>query len=209
VPRLRQGGGGDSTQLHLLRQDIWRTDGSEDAVGIAAALRVVRDGVSVDSVIPGGPAFLSGGIQPDHLITAIDGAKVTGHFHANEITDMIRGQEGSRLTIECLSAEFTGPPLDRSKLEFVDLVSSMRVSNANNIHVPHRLNILVRSTGSHAGGRRAIVEGVQGVSSKGGGQRMHWYEQHARCLAIGIPLSAGWEAHTHIRLFNTAGMLFR
>ena len=133
--RLRQGGGGDSTQLHLLRQDIWRTDGSGDAVvGIAAALRVVRDGVSVDSVIPGGPAFLSGGIQPDHLITAIDGAKVTGHFHAHEITDMIRGQEGSRLTLECLSSAFTGPPLDRSKLEFVDLVSFMRVSNADSTY---------------------------------------------------------------------------
>lgn len=120
--RVRQGGGGDSTNLQLLRKDVRRTDSSGEAIGIAAALRVMRDGVSVDTVIAGGPAYICGTIQPGHLITAIDGTKVTGHFHSNEITDMIRGQEGSRLTIECVPSSCAPPP-DRSKLEFVDLVS--------------------------------------------------------------------------------------
>jgi len=130
--RVRQGGGGDSTNVYLLRQDVnrERTDGDEGKVGIAAALRVVRDGVVVDTVIPGGPAFLSGAVHEGYLITAIDGAKITGNFHSNEISDIIRGKEGTRLTIECIAAERRGRPRDRTNLKFVDLVRSLLESAA-------------------------------------------------------------------------------
>ena len=50
VARVRQGAGGDSANVPLLRQDVDVGDGAGGAVGIAAALRVVRDGVLVDKV---------------------------------------------------------------------------------------------------------------------------------------------------------------
>jgi len=124
--RVRQGGGGDSSAVYLLRQDVDAGEVLDDTVGIAAALRVVRDGVTVDQVMPGGGAYICGMVQEGALIVAIDGAKVTGHFHASEISDMIRGPEGSRVTLEVIgegtSGIGPGPIYDRSKIEFVDVV---------------------------------------------------------------------------------------
>ena len=51
VCRVRQGGaGGDSANVPLIRQDVDVDDSAASAVGIAAALRVVREGVLVDKV---------------------------------------------------------------------------------------------------------------------------------------------------------------
>ena len=121
--RLRQGGSGDSSYVYLLRQDVEvESDVIDQSVGISAALRVVKEGVAVDKVMPGGAADLSGILREGCLITGIDGAKVTGNFHQNEIAVMIRGPEGSRVTLEFVP-DFTGghPRFDR--LQFVDLVT--------------------------------------------------------------------------------------
>ena len=121
--------------VKLMRQDVDISDSVEEAVGIAAALRVVRDGVAVDRVMDGGPAWL-GALQEGWLITSIDGAKVTGHFHSNEISDMIRGPEGSRVTLEVVPVDATGYH-DRSKIEFVDLVSPVSSTDiCENIFLP-------------------------------------------------------------------------
>lgn len=51
VCRVRHGGaGGDSANVPLIRQDVDVDDCAASAVGIAAALRVVREGVLVDKV---------------------------------------------------------------------------------------------------------------------------------------------------------------
>ena len=70
--KVRQGGGGDSAYVHLLRQKVDTGDQNNYPIGIAAALRVVQDGVEVDRVIEGGPAWLSG-MKEGSVITAIDG----------------------------------------------------------------------------------------------------------------------------------------
>ena len=70
--KVRQGGGGDSAYVHLLRQKVDTGDQNNYPIGIAAALRVVHDGVEVDRVIEGGPAWLSG-MKEGSVITAIDG----------------------------------------------------------------------------------------------------------------------------------------
>jgi|SouAtlMetagenome_1021521.scaffolds.fasta_scaffold77355_2 S1-C subfamily serine protease len=74
-------------------------------------------------VMPGGPAYLSGAVHVGSLITAIDGAKVTSHFISDEISEMIRGSEGTRLSLEVLPPDSAGRH-DRAKIQFVDLVLS-------------------------------------------------------------------------------------
>ena len=59
VVRVRQGAGGDSANVQLLRQDVHVGNfHSGGLVGIAAALRVVRDGVLVDKVCAHAHALL-------------------------------------------------------------------------------------------------------------------------------------------------------
>jgi hypothetical protein len=76
-------------------------------------------------VIPGGPADLSGAVHEGSLITAIGGAKVTSHFHSDEISEMIRGEEGTRLSIEVVPPDPSGRH-NRAKIQFVDLVLGPR-----------------------------------------------------------------------------------
>ena len=95
----------------------------DESVGIAAALRVVRDGVIVDRLMAGGPAYISGKLKEGCLITAIDGAKVTSHFHSNEISDMLRGPEGTRISLQVINPDQSGYH-NRTKIEYVDLVLS-------------------------------------------------------------------------------------
>ena len=59
------------------------------------------------------------------LITAIGGAKVTSHFHSDEISEMIRGEEGTRLSIEVVPPDPSGRH-NRAKIQFVDLVLGPR-----------------------------------------------------------------------------------
>ena len=121
--RIRHALSGDSVCLQLLRQDVDVDDRSpvDAAVGIGAALRVERSGVVVDKVLPGGAAFLAA-LPEGGLITKIDGTAVnTGHFHQNEISDMLRGEEGSRVALEFVPA-YQGGRIDRTEVAFADLV---------------------------------------------------------------------------------------
>jgi len=92
----------DVQEVHLLRKVQLRTsEGSADVFGISASLCVVREGVRVDKVMPGGPAWLCGQVEEDFIIVAIDGNKVTGgYFHSDEIAAMIKGPEGTRVNLE-------------------------------------------------------------------------------------------------------------
>lgn len=106
--KIRRGGvaGGDIESVLMLREDGQDIDGfgEEDVLGIAAALHLVRVGVHVDQIIPGGPAWCSGVISKGSIITAIDGVNVVGgNLHPSEITAMIRGAVGTRVSLEIKS----------------------------------------------------------------------------------------------------------
>jgi len=95
-----------------------------------AAVRCCASGcihalIAPAQVIPGGPADLSGAVHEGSLITAIGGAKVTSHFHSDEISEMIRGEEGTRLSIEVVPPDPSGRH-NRAKIQFVDLVLGPR-----------------------------------------------------------------------------------
>eukprot|EP00961_Rhodomonas_salina_P294268 3934423-Rhodomonas_salina.4 len=97
-----------------------------------AALHLIKVGVHVDQVIPGqlrdlsvrcpvltqhvvppgGPAWCSGMIRAGTIVTAIDGVNVVGgHLHPSEITAMIRGALGTRVTLEIASDTMEGNTL--------------------------------------------------------------------------------------------------
>jgi len=95
----------DVQEVHLIRKvQLKPSEGSGDLFGISASLCVVREGVRVDKVMPGGAAWISGQVDEDFVIVAIDGNKVTGgYFHSDEIATMIKGPEGTRVSIEGFS----------------------------------------------------------------------------------------------------------
>lgn len=76
-------------------------DGGEEPVGVGATLTCVWEGILVDNVITGGPAWLSGVIHPGDIITSIGGEDVGQgkHLHPGSIAGMMRGKPGTRLTL--------------------------------------------------------------------------------------------------------------
>jgi carboxyl-terminal processing protease len=71
-------------------------------VGLGVELKTEPAGLSIVNVIPTGPAYL-GGIRAGDCITAVDG-KTTADTSPDTLADMLRGVEGTAVTVTVQSA---------------------------------------------------------------------------------------------------------
>uniref|UniRef100_A0A7S0QD80 PDZ domain-containing protein n=1 Tax=Cryptomonas curvata TaxID=233186 RepID=A0A7S0QD80_9CRYP len=97
-----------SEQVMVITQNSQRhrLENEDPPCGISAALNVIREGVRVDQILSGGAAWLSGALLPGDVITAIDGSQVTmGRCTPEDVTGLIRGPHGTRLTLEVLPSK--------------------------------------------------------------------------------------------------------
>ncbi len=75
--------------------------------GIGITYAIIRQHITVISVIDGGPAQLAG-LRPGDRIVALNGAKVTGLKH-DEVPQKIMGANGSRLEISLIRDGWSSP----------------------------------------------------------------------------------------------------
>jgi carboxyl-terminal processing protease len=124
--------------------DDFNVDINLSLVGIGAVLSVNDEGYcNIVSVVPGGPADLSGQIKVNDKIIAVqqDGAEpvdVVG-MRLRQIVQMVRGQKGSKVTLTIQPAKAT----EQSKVEQVAIVRDVIKINqarasANLYEVPDR-----------------------------------------------------------------------
>jgi carboxyl-terminal processing protease len=124
--------------------DDFNVDINLSLVGIGAVLSVNDEGYcNIVSVVPGGPADLSGKIKVNDKIIAVqqDGAEpvdVVG-MRLRQIVQMVRGQKGSKVTLTIQPAKAT----EQSKVEQVAIVRDVIKINqarasANLYEVPDR-----------------------------------------------------------------------
>lgn len=86
----------DSYQAQQLRRD-------NAYVGIGVTVTYEQDGLHIQSVSEGGPAQQAG-LLAGEIITAVDGADVTGD-NADQGSSLIQGEEGTQVTLTVLSAD--------------------------------------------------------------------------------------------------------
>jgi len=74
-------------------------------VGLGVELKTEKTGLSIVSVIPGGPAH-AGGIRPGDLIVAVDG-KTPTDTAPDTLAHMLRGTEGTQVAVSLRNSEGT------------------------------------------------------------------------------------------------------
>ncbi len=103
-----------SSYLSAIDLDDFNVDINLALVGIGAVLTVNEEGFcSIVSVVPGGPADLSGRIRPNDRIVAVqqDGAEridIVG-MRLRQIVQMVRGAKGTKVTLTIHPAKASDP----------------------------------------------------------------------------------------------------
>jgi carboxyl-terminal processing protease len=95
----------DPYTRYLTRQQLEETLSNIDGnfVGLGVELKCEPDGLRIVSVIPAGPAALSG-IRKGELIVAVNDARI-GEYSAETIADLLRGPEGTYLSTKVVNPE--------------------------------------------------------------------------------------------------------
>jgi len=95
-------------------------------VGLGVELKTEPTGLSIVNVIPGGPAH-TGGIRPGDFIVAVDGKTTPADATADGLADMLRGLEGSKVTVAIRNGQGALQNLSLTRRR-VDIPSVERVS---------------------------------------------------------------------------------
>lgn len=76
----------------------YRDAANGNFVGLGVYTEVTPDGIRLTGIIAGGPAA-EAGLQADDVIIAVDGSPVGGDLKADDIRKLLRGPEGSVVTL--------------------------------------------------------------------------------------------------------------
>lgn len=128
--------------------------------GIGLTVSQVKQGLRVDSVLPGSPAQRAG-IKPGELIVSVDGESIAG-VSSQVSTERIKGPEGSEVTIgvQARGGRVRDVEVTREQLDLPVVSSAVKEVDGRKLGY---VRLISFSEGAHA----ALREAVEKVKKKG------------------------------------------